>query len=506
MNLENQKTGYLLKELRQAKGYSQLEFGEMLALPVSTIQALEQGASGLEITQIIEISKKLSLSKASAPKSIDFEIQGGQQLSGTIATNYSKNGAMGLLCASLLNFGKTTLHGIPRIEEVNRILEVLESIGVKTEWSDANTLAIQRPKKLSLENINDKSARRTRTILMFLGSLIHEYNEFELPNSQGCTLGKRTISAHLYGLEKFGVGIEVQEDKYLVKSGLFNSKSNESVEIVMYEAGDTATENLLITAAKYPGKTIIKFASANYMVQDVCFFLQKLGVIVEGVGTQTLTIQGLEFICKDVEFYNSPDPIESMMFLSAGICTNSHLTITRCPINFLELELLKLEKMGLKFELSNDYLAENNETRLVDIVIQPSKLIALDDKITCGPYPDINSDNLPFFVPICCLATGTTLIHDWMYENRAIYFTELNRLGAKISLADPHRVYVDGPVEFKAAQMACPPALRPAMIILIAMLASDGTSILRNVYSIKRGYEEVATRLNSLGAKIRVLN
>jgi UDP-N-acetylglucosamine 1-carboxyvinyltransferase len=142
---------------------------------------------------------------------------------------------------------------------------------------------------------------------------------------------------------------------------------------------------------------------------------------------------------------------------------------------------------------------------LVDITVYPSKLKAPADKIHALPYPGINSDNLPFFVPIATLAEGQTLIHDWMWENRAIYFTELNRLGAQITLADPHRAFITGPTKLKAAQVVCPPALRPAMIILIAMLAAPGTSILRNVYSISRGYEDVAARLNSIGAKIEVM-
>jgi UDP-N-acetylglucosamine 1-carboxyvinyltransferase len=135
----------------------------------------------------------------------------------------------------------------------------------------------------------------------------------------------------------------------------------------------------------------------------------------------------------------------------------------------------------------------------------PSKLIALDDKIHANPYPGINMDNLPFFVPIAIKAKGQTMIHDWVYENRAIYFTELNRLGADVTLADPHRVYIQGGTQLKGAQVVCPPALRPAMIILIGMLGAHGTSVLRNVYMISRGYEEIADRLNKIGADITIL-
>jgi UDP-N-acetylglucosamine 1-carboxyvinyltransferase len=241
------------------------------------------------------------------------------------------------------------------------------------------------------------------------------------------------------------------------------------------------------------------------MVRDVCYFLEKLGVKIEGIGTHELTVHGVAEINEDVEFYNSEDPIESMMFVAAAVVTESELVIKRVPIDFMELELLKLETMGLKYKRSKVYLSQNGYSKLVDLTVFPSKLKAPIEKITSGAYPDINIDNLPFFVPIACKAQGMTLIHDWVYENRSIYFMELNKLGANLLLADPHRVYVEGGVEFQASQVVCPPALRPAMIILIAMLNAKGTSILRNVYSIKRGYQEIAERLNELGAKITIL-
>jgi UDP-N-acetylglucosamine 1-carboxyvinyltransferase len=162
--------------------------------------------------------------------------------------------------------------------------------------------------------------------------------------------------------------------------------------------------------------------------------------------------------------------------------------------------------MGLKFSLSDEYLSYNKTTKLVDITTHKwQKLTALEDKIHPLPYPGINIDNLPFFVPIAALAEGETLIHDWVFEDRALYFTELNKLNANVRLLDPHRVIVDGPTKFKPAEVICPPALRPATIILAAMLGAKGKSILRNVYSINRGYESLAERLRELGADIKML-
>ncbi len=431
----------------------------------------------------------------------DFKIVGGRKLSGTIETNCSKNGALGLFCASLLNKKTTTLHGIPRIEEISRIIEIFESIGVKVEWVEQNTVKITPPRKLTLDKIDANASSRIRSILMMIGALIHFEKDFKIPHAGGCKMGQRTIAAHRYGLEAFGVKIDTKENFYHV-----SREKLSPADITLYEASDTATENLLIAAALIPGTSILRFTPPNYQVQEVCFFLSKCGVKIEGIGTSTLTVHGVKEINKNIEYWNSEDPVESMMFISAAIVTKSTLKITRCPIDFLSVELIKLEKMGLKYKKSNIYLAKNGFTKLVDLTILPSKLTALSDKIHASAYPGINSDNLPFFVPIATMAKGSTLIHDWMWENRAIYFTELNRLGANLILADQHRVFVNGPTDLKGNQVICPPALRPAMIVLVAMLGAKGTSILRNVYSINRGYENVAKRLNAIGADITLLN
>ena len=428
----------------------------------------------------------------------NFEIEGGRKLYGSISTNTSKNGSVGLLCASLLNKGKTTLHGISRIEEVYRIIEVLESIGVKTKWIGSQSIEIIPPKVLNLQKLDKNAALKTRSIIMFAGPLIHRLNSFSLPHAQGCKLGKRTVSAHIFGLEELGVKIKVTNNSYEFK----HTKLKPST-VIMYESSDTACENLLTAAACIPGKSIIKFAASNYMVQEVGFFLQKLGVKIEGIGSTTITIHGVKEINQDIEYYNSEDPIESMMWITAAIATDSKLEIKRCPIDFLELELYKLKKMGLKFKKLKQYKSKNNQTNLTDILILPSKLKALEDKVEARPYPGLNIDNLPFFGLIAVCAEGRTLIHDWVYENRAIYLTELNRLGAQVLLADPHRVFVQGPTELKAAEVVCPPALRPSVVIMLAMLAAKGTSTLRNVYMIKRGYEDIVTRFNKIGAKMK---
>src|SRR3989344_2130256 len=429
----------------------------------------------------------------------NFEITGGRKLKGTIRTNASKNGSVGLLCASLLNKGKTTLHGISRIEEFFRMIEVLESIGVSVKWIAPHSIEVVVPKKFEMVNLNKSSALKTRSVIMIAGPLIHSLKSFSLPHAQGCKLGKRTVSAHIYGLEELGVETKVTNKTYKI-----SHQKLKPGEIIMYESGDTACENLLTAAALIPGKTTIKFASSNYQVQEICFFLEKFGVRIEAIATTTITIHGIKgAVNKNIVYYNSEDPIESMMWITAAIVTKSKLEITRCPIDFLEVELYKLKKMGLKFKILRSYKARNKYTDLADILVLPSKLEALEDKIESRPYPGINIDNLPFFGLIAACASGQTLIHDWVYENRAIYLTELNRLGANVLLADPHRVFVNGPTEWKPAEVVCPPALRPAVVIMLAMLGAHGKSKLHNIYMIKRGYEDIVERFRKLGAKIK---
>ncbi|MEK7133810.1 MAG: UDP-N-acetylglucosamine 1-carboxyvinyltransferase [Patescibacteria group bacterium] len=433
---------------------------------------------------------------------MNYKVIGGRKLSGTVATNISKNAAVALLCASLLNCSTTTLKRMPRIEEVKRIIEVLKSIGVSVEWLDNGDIVIKPPAQFDLKNIDREAAGKTRSIAMFVGPLAHVFDSFELPLPGGCKLGGRTMMPHIQALGKLGIHLgENGEGMFHVDAG-----DKHAGNIVMFEASDTGTENALMAAAKIPGVTTIKFASANYMVQDLCVFLEQCGVKIEGIGTTTLIVHGVKEINADITSYPSEDPIESMFFISLAATTHSKLTITRCPIDFLELELLTLESMGLTYSRTAEYMAENGRTKLVDLTIEDGELRAPPEKIAARPYPGINIDNLPFFVPVATQAKGRTLVHDWVYENRAVYYMEMTKLGAKMELADQHRVFIDGPTKLHAADVKAPPALRPATLILIGMLAAEGNSTLTDVYPINRGYENLHERLTKLGASVEAVD
>jgi UDP-N-acetylglucosamine 1-carboxyvinyltransferase len=495
------RIGNLIRDARKHRGMTQQQLAETLSTSQSAINRIEKGHQNLSLEMLARIGAALdSEIVALGAGPTHLRVIGPTTLSGHIEVKTSKNAGVALLCASLLNRGTTTLRKVARIEEVNRLLEVLTSLGVQTRWLNSdNDLEIMPPADLDLAHIDESAARRTRSVLMFLGPLLHRSDSFDLPYAGGCNLGTRTIEPHMSALRPFGLEVKATD-------GSYHANVNRAIvplrPIVLTERGDTVTENALLAAALHPGTTVIRNASSNYMVQDLCFFLRKLGVGVEGVGTTTLTVTGVERVDVDVDYAPSEDPIEAMSLLAAAIVTRSRITIERVPIEFLEIELALLEEMGFQYSRSEEYVSRNGETRLVDLTTMPSDLRAPLDKIHPMPFPGLNIDNLPFFAVIAAVADGQTLLHDWVYENRAIYLTELNKLGAQVKLLDPHRVMIEGPTHWSGAEIVCPPALRPAVVILLAMLASKGTSVLRSTYVIHRGYEDLAERLNLLGANI----
>lgn len=500
--------GDVIAMARTRKNMTQAELAAKIGTSQSAINRIEHGKQNASLEMISKISRALDYQIVSINEAATqgYRINGGKTLHGSITINTSKNAAVGLLCAALLNKKKTTLVHLAHIEEVYRIIEVLESIGVKTNWINHDRdLEIIPPRKLNLEKMDIEAARRTRTVIMMMGPLLHHFKSFRLPYAGGCSLGSRTVEPHLHALSSFGLEVDAKSN-----SGFYEAKVAKTPvvdrKIVLTERGDTVTENAIMAAALCPGKTTIVGASPNYMVQDVCFYLQRLGVEIEGVGTTNLVVHGVSKIAKEISYEPSEDPIEAMSFIAAGIVTKSEIEIKRVPIEFLEIELEVLREMGQKMEISEEYLANNSRTRLVDIKLKKSTLKAPVDKIHPMPFPGLNIDSLPFFSVIAATATGRTLIHDWVFENRAIYTTELSNLNAKVELLDAHRIFVNGPTNWRPAEMMAPPALRPAVVVMLAMLAAPGQSILRNTYSIARGYENFAHRLVSLGADIEQLS
>ncbi len=427
-----------------------------------------------------------------------YKIQGGYKLKGEISVGLGKNSPVALLCATLLLKAKTHFKEMPKVEEVFRMIEILESVGVKVGWGEDQSLVVDTSMKLDLKKINKKVCRATRVSLLLLGALAAREKSYRLYKSGGCKLGSRTVKPHTLALEKFGIRVQSKAEFYEV-----HNQPLKSAHVVMYESGDTPTENAIMAAVLAKGITTIKMASANYMVQDLCYFLVSAGASIHGIGTTTLVIEGGKKLHGVQNYSIIPDPVDAMAWISLAVTTKSNITIKNCPLEFLELELEKLCVMGQKFRIEKKRKSKSGFFDIGDIVIETSRLKALPDKIYGRPFPGLNIDSLPFFVPIATQAKGQTLIHDWPYENRAVYGLEFQKLGVNVMLMDPHRLLVQGPAKLKPNDIECPPAIRPGMAILIAMIAAKGNSILRNVYPIERAYENVMERLHGLGVHIQ---
>src|SRR5918997_286581 len=275
------RIGNLIRDARKHRGLTQVQLAERLGTSQSAINRIEKGHQNLSLEMLARIGSALdSEIVALGAGPTHLRVKGPTTLTGSIDVKTSKNAGVALLCASLLNRGRTTLRKVARIEEVNRLLEVLNSLGVATRWiGDEGDLEIVPPVELNLADINEVAARRTRSVIMFLGPLLHRADVFELPYAGGCNLGTRTVEPHMSALRPFGLDVKASD-------GLYHAQVNRAIEpqhpIVLTERGDTVTENALMAAALHPGTTIIRNASSNYMVQDLCFFLQRLGVQVDG--------------------------------------------------------------------------------------------------------------------------------------------------------------------------------------------------------------------------------
>lgn len=440
------------------------------------------------------------------PESIakNYEIFGGKELKGAVDTLTSKNCLLALMYSSLLSPGTNVIKNAPKNQETERTREVFHSIGARTTW-DGQDLEIVSPDKPDYKSINATAAGRTRAMIYLMGVLPHYYDEFTLPVPGGCKLGKRTISAPYYAMEDMGFKFEFNKSDIKITVPRDLKDDLKDREIVMYESSDTGTNIAILAALSLTGTTTIKMASSNYMVQDMCFGLVSMGAKIEGIGTSTLVIHGTKSF-DNLNYETLEDPIESMFFVAVAATTNSEIEIRRIPKEYMELELLKLSKMGFKYEVLRQYKSRSGSFDLIDVQTKKSNLKAPIEKLYARPFPGLNIDNLPFFVPIATRAKGQTLIHDWVYENRAIYYMEFQKLGADILLADPHRVYINGPTDLNPTEIVCPPALRPSVVILIGMLVAKGKSILRNTYSINRGYEDLFNRLKNLGADIKEID
>jgi len=413
-----------------------------------------------------------------------FEIQGGKTLSGTIDVRGSKNATTPILAATLLTDQECVISNIPLIEDVYRMLEILESMNVTVVWEGERTVRICA-KDLESEKIDLQIVKKLRSSILLLGSLSARADKFRIAHPGGCTIGKRPVGTHFDALEKMGVSITQDENCYIV-----DASSRKAGKVVLREFSVTATENAMMLAASLPGKTIIKIAAAEPHVEDLGRFLISMGAKITGLGTHTLEIVGNEKL-SGAEHKIIPDANEAATFLIMGVATKSPITVNNAREENLDIVLERLRQFGAAFEIK-----ENSIT-----VIPQEKLFAIE-KIDTRTYPGVPSDVQQPLGVLATQAEGETMIFDTIFEGRFNYLSELEKMGAHSKILNPHQAVITGPVQLKGSSIKSFD-LRAGASLIIAALCAKGTTTIDEIYQVDRGYERIEERLQKLGADIK---
>lgn len=414
-----------------------------------------------------------------------FIIEGETSLRGEVEVRGAKNAAFPLLAATILTREECILKNLPLIEDVFRMIELLKSMGAEIDWIGERDLKISC-KDISPEKKDESIITKFRGSVLLMGSLLSRFKKVKLPQPGGCLIGARPINTHLDAFAQLGVKIE-QDGSYFFLEAPEKLKSN---KVILEEFSVTATENLLIFLSSYPQKTVIEIADGDYCVQDLGKFLQKMGARIEGLGTHRIVIEGVKNL-KGGEHQIIFDPIEAGTFILMTAASKGRVLIKNAELEFLELVLKKLKRFGLDFEIP-----DKNQ-----ILVKPWVHLKID-KVQAMPYPGVPTDLLPLFGVLATQTEGLTLLHDPLYEGRLKYLEELNKMGAQIIFADPHRAIVNGPTPLYGIEVRSPD-LRGGASLIAGALIAKGRTVINNIYQIDRGYEKIEERLQKLGAKIK---
>ncbi len=414
-----------------------------------------------------------------------FEIIGGKQLKGEIAVFGSKNAATPILAATLLTAETSLIHNIPRIEDVLRMLEILESMGVEVAWKDDHSVQIT-PGNYDVTKLDQSLVKQLRSSILLLGALSAKQNHFSLSHPGGCVIGARPVDTHMDALHKLGVAVSKTARGYEI-----DATERKASTLVLRESSVTATENVLMLSSVLPGITTIKLAACEPHVADLCHFLMGLGVKIDGVGTTTLLVTGKENL-QGTEHTLIPDANEAATFLILGAATKSPLTVVNAREEHLDAVLEKLREFGV------DFAIEDNQ-----ITVIPGMLEAVT-KVDTRVYPGIPTDVQAPFGILATQAVGETLIHDPLFEGRFNYVQELEKMGGHAKVLNPHQVVVTGATKLKGTRIKSYD-LRAGAALIIAALCAEGTTIIEEIYQVDRGYERIEERLAGIGADIKRL-
>jgi UDP-N-acetylglucosamine 1-carboxyvinyltransferase len=409
-------------------------------------------------------------------------IRGGKPLEGDITVGGMKNAATPIIAATLLVQGTCVISNVPRLTDVERMLDVLRSLGASVEWTGDHQLTIDAS-EAAIASLDAKAVKSMRSSVLFMGPLLSRFHEVTLPEPGGCILGNRPIDTHLTALQALGADIRRDNGTYTLTTGRLRGAT-----VVLPEFSVTATENVMMAAVLAEGRTVVKIAATEPHVQDLAKFLNAAGARIQGIGTHTLVIDGVERL-HAVEHAVIPDQIEAGTFAVLGALTKGTLRIRGIEPDHLDLVLLTLKKAGVAFEVAGDVLT----------VRGTSALTAFNLKTM--PYPGFPTDLQAPFGLLATQCRGTSMIHDPLFDGRFGYVHELAKMGANATVCDPHRVLISGPTPLYGQEIISLD-LRAGATMVIAGLVAQGETVIHGAQVIDRGYEALVERLAAVGADI----
>ena len=420
-----------------------------------------------------------------------FIIEGGTPLAGTIVPAGNKNAALPALAACLLTREEVVLRNIPRIADVDAMLELLRLLDVKVEWRDENVVAL-RADELSHSDVDRDYAERIRASFLLAGPLLARRGRAEMPPPGGDVIGRRRLDPHLDAFRALGAEVHVDRNYYRLSA----SDGLHACDFFMDEPSVMATENALMAAALTPGSTVIHNAASEPHVQDLARLLMAMGARIEGIGSNLMIVHGQEEL-GGADYTIGPDYIEIGSFIALAACTGGELRIKDTLPDDLRMTRLAFERLGCRIEFEgNDAIVPAGQR----LRVKSDEGDAIS-KIEDGPWPAFPADLTSIAVAMATQAEGLILIHEKMFENRLYFVDKLVTMGARVIVCDPHRAVVSGPGRLHGERMESPD-IRAGMAILIAALCADGTSEIGNIGQIDRGYERIDERLRTLGARI----
>ena len=419
-----------------------------------------------------------------------FVIEGGHPLHGTVTPAGNKNAALPLLAACLLTDEPVTLRNLPRIRDVDTMRELICDVGATVEELDPHAWRIHTP-RLTKSSLAHELCGRIRASMLLAGPMLARHGELELPLPGGDVIGRRRLDTHLLALEALGVKILYDNAQFRMQADRL-----QGANMLLDESSVTATENAIMAAALARGTTVIRNAASEPHVQEVCQFINCLGGRIEGIGSNTLIIHGVERL-HGGEYLIGADYLEVVSFIGAAAVTDGEIRIKNAGPQYLDMIRLVFRRLGVQWQVEGaDILVPRGQS----LTIVPDLGGAIPD-IKTNVWPAFPTDLTSIAITVATQAAGTVLFHDWMHSGRMYFTDKLVSMGARIILCDPHRCLVQGPNYLEGEQLESPD-IRAGMALLIAALCARGTSTIRNIGQIERGYEKIDEKLEALGARI----